>query len=319
MNSTPDSTTRLNRWTWTALAFNILVIIWGAYVRASGSGAGCGSHWPLCNGAIIPVVRGATAIEFAHRVTSGFCLVLAIWIAYLGRRSFEKGNRIRTAALSVLGFTVAEALLGAALVLLGYVEFDRSLGRAISIALHLSNTFALLGSLTLTAWWTTPPEAIQLPPVILPEVKNREQKEAQLQRLMRVSLVFTFILALTGALTALGDTLFKAPSLIEGMRYDLQSQSHFLVKVRVFHPFFAIAAGAIVFFLADLSSNLRSSGVIQKLSTGLKAIVALQLCVGGVNLILMAPTALQLIHLGLATLLWVVLLLLVTAIHQDTA
>ena len=136
---------------------------------------------------------------------------------------------------------------------------------------------------------------------------------------MRVSLVFTFILALTGALTALGDTLFKAPSLIEGMRYDLQSQSHFLVKVRVFHPFFAIAAGAIVFFLADLSSNLRSSGVIQKLSTGLKAIVALQLCVGGVNLILMAPTALQLIHLGLATLLWVVLLLLVTAIHQDTA
>ena len=317
MNSNPDSTTRLNRWTLGALFFNLLVIVWGAYVRASGSGAGCGSHWPLCNGEVIPVVQGATAIEFAHRVTSGVCLILAVWIAYLGRRFFERGSRVRRAATFVLGFTLAEALLGAALVLLGYVEFDRSLGRAISIALHLTNTFALLGSLTLTAWWTTNPQNLQFPSVTLPPVKDREKKEDQLQKLMRVSLLFMFILGLTGALTALGDTLFKAPSLAEGMRSDFQSESHFLVKLRVFHPFFAIAGGMITFFLADLAANLRSSGIIQKLSTALKALIALQLCVGGINLVLMAPTLLQLIHLGLASILWVVLLTLVIAVHED--
>ncbi len=43
-----------SRYAWGVLLWNVLVALWGAYVRATGSGAGCGSHWPTCNGEILP-------------------------------------------------------------------------------------------------------------------------------------------------------------------------------------------------------------------------------------------------------------------------
>ena len=67
---------RFARYGWGVLAFNLLVILWGAYVRASGSGAGCGAHWPLCNGEVIPRAPSvATLIEYSHRLTSGLALL----------------------------------------------------------------------------------------------------------------------------------------------------------------------------------------------------------------------------------------------------
>src|SRR5258708_29643183 len=69
------------RLAWLSVAYNIAVILWGAYVRASGSGAGCGSRWPLCNGEILPsVIQSRTLIEFMPRGTSAFSLVVVSFL-----------------------------------------------------------------------------------------------------------------------------------------------------------------------------------------------------------------------------------------------
>src|SRR5688572_19392438 len=104
------------------LGYNLLVIVWGAYVRASGSGAGCGKHWPLCNGVVVPESAStATMIEYAHRITSGLALVLVVVLAIWAFRVAPRGDRLRKAAVVSLVFIVTEALVGAGLVLLELV------------------------------------------------------------------------------------------------------------------------------------------------------------------------------------------------------
>src|SRR5262245_62215656 len=67
------------RFAWLTLGITIVVIVWGAVVRATGSGAGCGSHWPLCNGVVVPRSPSmATLIELGHRLTSGLALLLVL-------------------------------------------------------------------------------------------------------------------------------------------------------------------------------------------------------------------------------------------------
>ena len=62
------TSTLLPRFAWGLLAYNVAVILWGAVVRATSSGAGCGDHWPLCNGVVLQSnPRLATLIELAHR------------------------------------------------------------------------------------------------------------------------------------------------------------------------------------------------------------------------------------------------------------
>jgi heme A synthase len=139
---------------WGTLFFNVLVIVWGAFVRATGSGAGCGSHWPLCNGEVLPrAPQLETLIEFSHRTTSGVALLLVAAMVPLAWRAFGRGHRVRVMSLVSLGFIIFEALLGAGLVLLEYVADDTSIARAYWVAGHLINTFLLLAVLTLTAWW----------------------------------------------------------------------------------------------------------------------------------------------------------------------
>ena len=141
---------------WGTLGYNILVILWGAVVRATGSGAGCGSHWPLCNGEVVP--RAATTemiIEFSHRLTSGLALISTVILLIWAYRRYEKGHIVRRAAQFAMFFMVTEALVGAGLVLLEYVAFNESVARAYWMAAHLINTFLLLAALTLTAWWAS--------------------------------------------------------------------------------------------------------------------------------------------------------------------
>src|SRR3972149_8725985 len=144
------------RYAWTVLAFNILVILWGAFVRATGSGAGCGSHWPLCNGEVLPrAPQMETLIEFSHRLSSGIAFLLVLVLFVLALRLYPQGSPARLGAALSLGFMITEAMIGAGLVLFSWVARDASLGRAISIVVHLINTFILLGCLTLTGWWAS--------------------------------------------------------------------------------------------------------------------------------------------------------------------
>src|SRR3712207_2335832 len=154
---------RFSHYAWGLLVYNLAVILWGAYVRATGSGAGCGSHWPLCNGDVIPRSPvEETVIEFVHRITSGLALVMVIWLVAWSRRLFPRDHRVRVAALCSLIFIVIEALIGAALVRFELVGNNASVTRAVVLALHLMNTFYLLGTLALTAWWASGAQAISL-------------------------------------------------------------------------------------------------------------------------------------------------------------
>jgi cytochrome c oxidase assembly protein subunit 15 len=285
---------RFARYAWGVLGYNILVVLWGAYVRASGSGAGCGEHWPTCNGEILPRATSIeTMIEFTHRLTSGLALLLTIGLVVAAVRAYPSGNRVRTAAWTTLAFMIAEALLGAGLVIFGLVANDESVARALVICAHLLNTLALLGFMALTAWWADRPGRL-----------NLNQPEA---RWFSISISGVFLIGVTGAIAALGDTLFPAASLAEGLAADMAPGAHFLLKLRGFHPVLAVLVGTGLLYLGK---HLRSRENLSQPATILMTLVCIQIIVGFTNLALLAPIYLQLIHLFLADAVWIVLLIL---------
>src|SRR5580698_1410816 len=155
----PKGLTRLDvpralvRFAWFVVGYNVLVILWGALVRATGSGAGCGNHWPLCNGQVIPLSpRLDTVIEFTHRCMTGGATFLVIGLLVWTFRGTVKGQAARVLAVVSMALLVNEAFLGALLVKLGYVTGNQSVGRVVMLSVHLSNTLVLLAALTLTAW-----------------------------------------------------------------------------------------------------------------------------------------------------------------------
>ncbi len=287
------------RFAWGVLAWNVLVVLWGAFVRASGSGAGCGSHWPLCNGEVVPVApRIATIIEFTHRVMSGVALfaVVALWV--WSRVRFARATRVRRMALASLAFLITEALLGAGLVLFNYVDRDQSVGRAFYLSLHLVNTLLLLGALTLTAWFSRDAESS---PRLRPMWRST---------LVTAALPIAALVTVSGAIAALGDTLFPAASLAEGLRQDLSGAASVLVRLRVLHPALAVLAAA--YFVASSVIILRSeqARVTAKLAGLVLTLALTQLLAGAINLLLLAPVWMQIAHLLLADSLWISLVLL---------
>ncbi|MFN7132188.1 MAG: COX15/CtaA family protein, partial [Myxococcales bacterium] len=143
--------------------FNLGVILWGAYVRATGSGAGCGDHWPMCNGVVVPRAPSAqTVIEFTHRATSGLALLLVVALLVWAFRAFGRGHPVRTGAVLSMLLMLSEAAVGAGIVLYRLVAGDTSHARAVVMSVHLVNTFLLLAALTLTAWWAHGRPALRL-------------------------------------------------------------------------------------------------------------------------------------------------------------
>jgi len=154
VEDTPNAGSAVARFAWAVLAYNLAVILWGAYVRASGSGAGCGSHWPLCNGVVIqPSPSAATLVEYSHRLTSGLALLSVVTLAGWTWRTTKPGDPARVGAAASLFFMLTEAALGAGLVLFRLVADNATMARALFMGAHLLNTFILLKALTLTAWW----------------------------------------------------------------------------------------------------------------------------------------------------------------------
>jgi len=299
---------RFAKYTWGVLAANLGVVLWGAYVRASGSGAGCGSHWPLCTGEVIPQSPAlATLIELTHRVTSGVALLLVVGLFVWSRRVVPRGSPVRVGATLSLVFMLGEALLGAGLVLFELVAHNDSLTRAFSLAAHLLNTFLLLGSLALTGWWASGGSPLQF-----------EGRSTRLW-LLGIGVVGTLLVGMTGAITALGDTLFPAGSLLEGLRQDASGTAHLLVRLRVLHPVLAIGTGLYLLALAASVAARRQAPIVSGLARGLGTLVVAQWVAGLTNVALLAPVWLQLTHLLLADLVWIVLVLLGAAVLAQPA
>ena len=288
--------------TWGVLGWNLIVILWGAYVRASGSGAGCGQHWPLCNGEVLPQAPDLKmTIEFTHRLLSGGALLLIATMVIWGFRVTEKGNPVRKGLVAAGILIVTEALLGAGLVLFELVEENSSVARAFAVALHLANTFLLIGSLALTAYWASGGRSIQL--------KGQGVKVW----LLGAGLLGMLLIGMSGAVTALGDTLFPVSSLAEGLAADLDSNAHFLVRLRVYHPIIAVTIAVYSLYLVRMLFN-QNKGIARKFLVALVIVGILQLLLGLVNLLLLVPIPTQILHLLTADLVWITYLLTTAAI-----
>jgi protoheme IX farnesyltransferase len=281
------------------LAFDVLVILWGAFVRATHSGAGCGSHWPTCNGEVIPFAsRIETVIEFAHRTTSGLSFLLAVALFVWAYRKYSRDHLAFRAAALALAFTLSEALIGAGLVLAGLVADNRSPMRAVAMSAHLVNTFFLLAALAVTAWASTT------------ERRFTMRAQGAVGLAVWVGVVCTILLGITGAVAALGDTLFPVASLAEGLAQDRDPAAHFLLRLRPLHPLLAASVGLYLLLLAGLLTHLRPSPEVRRMARVMCALFGAQILVGAVNLFLLAPVPMQIAHLLLADAVWVALVVL---------
>jgi cytochrome c oxidase assembly protein subunit 15 len=283
-------------------------------VRASGSGAGCGQHWPLCNGEIVPRAPAvATLIELTHRVTSGLALLALLALVVAVWRSRPAGHPARRAAGWSMLFMLTEAGVGAGLVLFELVADNASVARALFMAVHLANTFLLLGAMTLTARWLEDgPVGMSL---------ERRGGRAAIIGLLALGVL---VVGVSGAVAALGDTLFPATSLAHALEQDLSPTSHVLLRLRVIHPTLAVIVALALIVIAPrlpIDGETRPGGTGPGLGPGtwVALLASLQAAIGGLNVVLLAPIWLQLVHLLVADLLWIAVVLLGAAVLAGRA
>jgi len=291
---------RFTFYAWGVVIFTLVVILWGDVVQATGSGDGCGAHWPTCNGEVLPVFRGLeTFIEFFHRVTSGLSLLLTIGLLVWSRRVFPKGHLVRLGAGLSMFFMITESLVGAGLVLFRLVGEDASIARAVIAPVHLINTLFLIGSLALTAWWSNHPE-------------HRPVWKGQGLVGWALGLGFVGILtvAASGALTSLGDALFPVRNTAEAVGRALTPGEHFLVQLRIYHPFIAVMMSVYGVLVANLVAALRPSNHTRFFARMAGVVFILQLGMGYLNVYEAAPLYTQLPHLLLSDAVWITWLLL---------
>jgi cytochrome c oxidase assembly protein subunit 15 len=268
------------------VGFMVLVILQGAVVRATGSGNGCGNHWPLCNGDFFPHhPRIATIIEYLHRSLSG---VVGWLVAGLIAWTFfarPAGHRARRAVVWTGALLLTEALLGAVLVKGGYVEANASVTRIIVQGVHFSNTLLLLGAMTVSWWWLGEREQVTL--------------EGRSRIVAWTAVATTLIVGATGAVAALADTLYPSPSLSAALLQDFAANAPLLIRTRWLHPAAAVVALGCAIWL---SFQLRPR--IGRVVLGL---IVLQLVLGIGDVLLLAPTWMQVLHLLGADIYWIAL------------
>ncbi len=285
--ATPIEHHRLTQFAWGTLAYNVAVIVWGAYVRATGAGAGCGNHWPLCNGEVLP--RGArleTMIEFSHRATSGIAAILVIGLCVACWRALPKKHPARIASVVAAFLMLSEALIGAALVKFELVAQNKSVARAISLPIHSTNTMLLLAAIAVTALW-------------LPFDARAVRWTKRGAWLAGSALLMLLITTAAGVIAALGDTLFPSAT----MAADFSSGSHFLLRLRVFHP--ALAFLSIVVIALFVSAASRNNQRARRFAGVVAIAIVSQVFLGILNITLQAPVWLQMLHLAVADVVWI--------------
>lgn len=285
----------VQRWAWFTLLYMIFVILWGAFVRATGSGAGCGDHWPLCNGVVVPrEPRLETIIELTHRLTSGLSLIFVVALFFFARKATQPGHPVRRAAGWAVAFIILEALIGAGLVLFELVAHNASLKRMFSMSAHLLNTFALLTALCLCIWRSN---------------ENQPQRIAHFSHITGVPLTLTcgilFVLSgMSGAIAALGDTLYSGFGALPLQAY-LDGEVPLLLRLRLIHPVVAIAAAVLLLVHQAKAFKFYDDPGFARMGWTVSVLTLVQVGLGFVNVQLMAPVWMQLVHLGVGVALWI--------------
>ncbi|MFY9853848.1 MAG: COX15/CtaA family protein [Terracidiphilus sp.] len=285
---------------WGVLGYFIAVILWGTLVRATGAGAGCGNHWPLCNGTVLQHSASVnTMIEFTHRLTSGLSLFAVVGLLAWTFAGTASGHLARAAAVVSVALTLVEAILGALLVKLGLTAQSLSPLRPAYLALHLTNTLLLLAALTLTAHLLS---------------RNRGFLRGEIRLVApfgAVAAIFVvMIVGVTGSLAALGDTLFPASSLGQALAQDFSATSGWLVHWRWMHPTVAFVASIFLIWLLVRAAQRRTVWDNRGLCALVLFLLATVYVLGLMDVMLLAPLWVQVAHLLGADTLWVALVVL---------
>jgi heme A synthase len=290
--------TTFRRYAWALVAYTVAVILWGAVVRATGSGAGCGSHWPLCNGEAMPSLeRMDTTIELVHRITSTLAGVFVIGLVVFAYRVYGSRSTITRWAMTALAFIIIEGLLGRMLVVREWVAGNVSVMRAIVVAIHLANTYILLGTMTVTAWLSGKREMIRWRGVRVVTI------------LIAAGILLSMAFSAMGAVTALGDTLFPKETLMTDFGQEFDPASHFLIRLRVIHPILAILTSGYLYFVVRYVQGKDFGHAVHRRGNILLSVIGVQVLAGGFTILTLAPLAMQVIHLLLADIFWISLLL----------
>jgi cytochrome c oxidase assembly protein subunit 15 len=289
----------LRLYAWIVTVYTILVILWGGAVTATGSGNGCGDHWPLCDGQVIvshPQMK--MMIEYGHRLSSGLVLFaifgLLVWTWLATRRRHIA--RIFAVASAIL--IVNEALLGAGLVLLRLTTGGITLERVLYFALHFTNTFLLLAAVAGTAHFLSRKSGF-----LRGEVRFRSLGFGL------PGLLALLVVAVSGSVAELGDMVYPSSNLRAAILADFSSHGSWLIRLRWLHPAFALLAG---FFLLWLVFGAVQKPRLRGFGMGVIALLGLQYTLGITDVLLLAPTWIQLTHLFVADILWVTVFLLAT-------
>ncbi len=283
------SAKRFPSFAWLTLIVNVFVVLWGAVVRATGSGAGCGAHWPTCDGEIVPGLQSSAQwIEYTHRLSSGLALLMVVVMLVWAFLAYAEGHPVRKGAVAAMFFMILESLVGAALVLFGWVEADDSMARVYIMGVHLTNTLLLLGALFLTSFWASGGKMFDF------------RDQGMIGRLYGVGVLIAIILVVTGAIIALGDSLF----LQIGLTPDQSPVVAGILAIRIYHPLTSILVGVYWILLARYAILARPSPRVKRAARMLIWVILLTWAVGFINNWLHAPVTMQVLHLLFADLFW---------------
>lgn len=307
MNVDFERQRRLRAWLELLVVYTVLVILWGAWVRISHSGDGCGDSWPLCEGQFVPAApKQKTLVELSHRLMSGLFGIFVLAGFVRTRQVFAKtmggeGHPARFWAGASLALTVTEALLGAKLVLFGLVGTNDSAFRVFAMGLHFVNSALLVGSI---ASWTLSVD----PYLRKTSVETWGVLTARAVRTIRAGAIGAlFTLGITGTIAALSTTLFPSESLTAGLAADFHEQAHFIQRWRISHPLLGLTFGSlgVTFFYILGRSVPREYGWIRWRAHRVAFLFFAAAVIGTTTLFLLSPVPLKLVHLACAHLLWI--------------
>lgn len=300
------------KYAWFTLGYNLLVIIWGVFLRASKSGDGCGQHWLTCHGEVIPSAPELkTVIEFSHRITSalaGLILIgLLVWAIRRWRANrSEQNDLIRKMAIGSFIFILIEGLLGAGLVLTGNTAENLTATRPYWMAGHLITTLILLTFLTLTAWYASGGRRV------------RFDAEPKVLAALAAAIFGFLLVGMSGSVAALSNMIFPSESIAEGIAKDFSATSHILLRLRVSHPILSITVGVGFIFLAGwLRSKAKENARVLRWSNILSVLILLQFASGALTLFTLSPIVMQIIHLLLADFVWISFILLTASFLSE--
>lgn len=274
--------------------YTLVVILWGAWVRISRSGAGCGDHWPLCQGDLIPGLSvPATLIEFTHRISTGLYGILILFLVILAIRKQGRKHSVTLWSYLCLFFTLTEAAIGAKLVLAKWVAEDTSMYRAGFMAFHQINSMLLSGCVFLV-WWKGSPSPISFFKWLI-----SSKGFANL-----CLIVLILVLSMSGAVAALASTLFPSDSLALALERDFSDSAHPILKYRIAHPLLALILGGIFWAMLWPRQNSTKSKNVQLQRTRFFYLFTVTLTFGVLTLLALSPTWMRLTHLALAHCTW---------------